>query len=365
MDISNPFGKPFYIMSKPVGATCNLKCDYCYYLHNRNEKPQIMSDELLERFINQYIEAQSMPQVLFTWHGGEPMLRGIEFYKKVLQLEEKHAHGKIIDNVLQTNGILMTEEWAEFLHDNGFLVGISIDGPEEYHNAHRGHSFHQVMNAIEILTKYDVMWNAMAVISNTNAVHPKEVYKFFKDINAKYIQFTPLVRTNYLTNGFNGAIDPLLWGYFLCEVFDEWVKSDVGEYFIEIFDATLANWMGETPSPCCFAPTCGQAGIMEYNGDVYSCDHFVYPKYKLGNIKDNTFIEMMFGRQQKEFGMNKWNTLPEKCKKCKYLFACNGECPKNRYTANENGETGLNYLCEGYYKYFEHVAPFMDSMANY
>ena len=349
-------------MSKPVGATCNLKCDYCYYLHNRNEKPQIMSDELLERFINQYIEAQSMPQVLFTWHGGEPMLRGIEFYKKVLQLEEKHAHGKIIDNVLQTNGILMTEEWAEFLHDNGFLVGISIDGPEEYHNAHRGHSFHQVMNAIEILTKYDVMWNAMAVISNTNAVHPKEVYKFFKDINAKYIQFTPLVRTNYLTNGFNGAIDPLLWGYFLCEVFDEWVKSDVGEYFIEIFDATLANWMGETPSPCCFAPTCGQAGIMEYNGDVYSCDHFVYPKYKLGNIKDNTFIEMMFGRQQKEFGMNKWNTLPEKCKKCKYLFACNGECPKNRYTANENGETGLNYLCEGYYKYFEHVAPFMDSM---
>ncbi len=364
MNICNPFGKPFYIMSKPIGAMCNLKCDYCYYLHNSNNEVQIMSDELLETFIRQYIESQSMPQVLFTWHGGEPMLRGIDFYKKVLQIEEKYARGRIIDNVLQTNGILMTEEWAKFLHDNGFLIGISIDGPEEFHNAHRGNTFHKVMYAIELLKEFDVMWNAMVVVSNINATHPEEMYNFFKLINAKYIQLTPLVRTNYQTNGFKDAVNPLLWGDFLCKIFDEWVINDVGEYFINIFDATLANWMGETPGPCCFAPTCGQVGVIEYNGDVYSCDHFVYPEYKLGNIKEHTFIEMLFGEQQKKFGMNKWSTLPHKCRKCKYLFACNGECPKNRYTENEYGETGLNYLCEGYYKFFEHVAPFMNTMTN-
>ena len=351
-------------MAKPAGAMCNLGCDYCYYQHNADGTSQLMSDDLLEKFIHDYIEAQAMPQVLFTWHGGEPMMRGLEFYKKIIRLESKHSHGKHIDNVIQTNGMFMTDEWAEFLHDNGWLVGISIDGPQEFHDAFRKDkggkaSFQRVINAIEMLRQHDVMWNAMAVVHSINVKHPVETYNFFKEIDARYIQFTPLV-----TPKCDATITAKEWGDFLCSVFDEWVKEDVGEYFVEIFDATLANWVGETPGICCFSPYCGQAGVIEHDGSVYSCDHFVSPRHKLGNIREHTFIEMMFGEQQRNFGRSKRTTLPRKCRECKYLFACNGECPKNRLSLTDEGEPGLNYLCEGYYKYFEHVAPFMEAKAR-
>lgn len=386
MNTFTPFARPLYIMTKPVGAICNLACDYCYYLEKSKlyqESPKhIMSDELLEKFIKEYIESQTMPQVLFTWHGGETLMRPLSFYQKAMELQRKYARGRTIDNCIQTNGTLLNDEWCRFFHDNNWLVGVSIDGPQEFHDEYRKNkqgkpSFMKVMQGINLLNKHRVEWNALAVVNDFNADYPLDFYHFFKEIGCRYIQFTPIVERIFrhddgrhlaaVEEGDNEkladfSVTPEQWGNFLCTIFDEWVKNDVGEYFIQLFDATLANWVGEQPGVCSLAKTCGHAGVMEFNGDVYSCDHFVFPQYKLGNIYSKTLVEMMYSDKQQQFGRNKFDSLPSQCKECQYLFACNGECPKNRFCKTASGEPGLNYLCKGYYQYFDHVAPYMDFM---
>lgn len=385
-NIATPFAKPLYVMLKPAGAHCNLACKYCYYLEKNNlydkSHRHIMSDEMLEQFTREYIEAQTMPQVLFTWHGGEPLMRSIDFYKKALALQKKYARGRRIDNVIQTNGTMLTDEWCEFFAQNNWLVGISIDGPQEYHDHYRltttgNPSWQKVMHGIELLKKHHVEWNAMAVVNAYNADHPLEFYHFFKDNGCQYLQFTPIVER--LTKHQDGrtlasladdkeipladfSVTPEQWGNFLCAIFDEWVRNDVGKMFVEIFDCTLANWMGVLPGICAYSKNCGHAGVMEHNGDVYSCDHFVFPEYKLGNIRDHTLIEMLYGDKQHAFSRLKHTSLPRQCKECDMEFACHGECPKNRFEKDKYGEPGLNYLCKGYYQYYSHVAPYMDFM---
>lgn len=373
-------------MTKPVGAVCNLACKYCYYLektnlYKDNKSKYVMSDSLLEKFIKEYINSQTMPQVLFTWHGGETLMRPLSFYQKVIELQKKYANGRTIDNCIQTNGTLLNDEWCEFFHNNHWLVGVSIDGPQDFHDEYRKNkqgkpSFVKVMQGIKLLKKHQVEWNAMAVVNDYNADYPLEFYHFFKDLECHYIQFTPIVERihlnsdgRYLANVLQKeekladfSVTPEQWGNFLCTLFDEWVKNDVGKYFIQIFDATLANWMGTQPGVCTMAPTCGHAGVMEFNSDVYACDHFVFPEFKLGNIYEKSLIEMMYGDKQSRFGLQKRDALPAQCKACKYLFACNGECPKNRFLTTEDGEFGLNYLCKGYYQFFDHIAPYMDFM---
>ena len=385
-NIANPFAKPLYVMLKPAGAHCNLACKYCYYLEKNKLYPtaqrHLMSDEMLEQFTQEYIEAQTMNQVLFTWHGGEPLLRSIDFYRKALSLQQKYAGGRRIDNVIQTNGTLLTDEWCEFFAQNHWLVGISIDGPQPVHDHYRltaagKPSWKKVMQGIKLLKKHGVEWNAMAVVNAYNVNHPLEFYRFFKENGCQFLQFTPIVER--LTRHEDGrtlasladkdeislseaSVAPEQWGYFLCAIFDEWVRKDVGKIFVEIFDCTLANWMGISPGICAYSKECGHAGVMEHNGDVYSCDHFVFPEYKLGNIRDHSLIDMLYGEQQQEFSRLKHSSLPRQCKECDMEFACHGECPKNRFMKDKYGDSGLNYLCPGYYHYYQHVAPYMDYM---
>ena len=385
-NIANPFAKPLYVMLKPAGAHCNLACKYCYYLEKTKLYPtaqrHLMSDEMLEQFTREYIEAQTMNQVLFTWHGGEPLLRSIDFYRKALSLQQKYAGGRRIDNVIQTNGTLLTDEWCEFFAQNHWLVGISIDGPQPDHDHYRltaagKPSWKKVMQGIKLLKKHGVEWNAMAVVNAYNVNHPLEFYRFFKENGCQFLQFTPIVER--LTRHEDGrtlasladkdeiplseaSVAPEQWGYFLCAIFDEWVRKDVGKIFVEIFDCTLANWMGISPGICAYSKECGHAGVMEHNGDVYSCDHFVFPEYKLGNIRDHSLIDMLYGEQQQEFSRLKHSSLPRQCKECDMEFACHGECPKNRFMKDQYGDSGLNYLCPGYYHYYQHVAPYMDYM---
>lgn len=385
-NIANPFAKPLYVMLKPAGAHCNLACKYCYYLEKNKLYPtaqrHLMSDEMLEQFTREYIEAQTMNQVLFTWHGGEPLLRSIDFYRKALSLQQKYARGRRIDNVIQTNGTLLTDEWCEFFAQSHWLVGISIDGPQPYHDHYRltaagKPSWKKVMQGIKLLKKHGVEWNAMAVVNAYNVNHPLEFYRFFKENGCQFLQFTPIVER--LTRHEDGrtlasladkdeislseaSVTPEQWGYFLCAIFDEWVRKDVGKIFVEIFDCTLANWMGISPGICAYSKECGHAGVMEHNGDVYSCDHFVFPEYKLGNIRDHSLIDMLYGEQQQEFSRLKHSSLPRQCKECDMEFACHGECPKNRFMKDKYGDSGLNYLCLGYYHYYQHVAPYMDYM---
>lgn len=379
----NPFSHPIYVMPKPVGSACNLACEYCYYLEKKGYYPdarkQLMSEATLEEYIKQYIEAQTVPEVMFTWHGGEATMRPVEFYRKAMELQKKYAGGRRIENCLQTNGTLLTDEWCIFLKENNWLVGISIDGPEEFHNEYRRTSggkatYMNVMRGIKMLQRHGVEWNALAVVNDYNADYPVEFYRFFKDMGCRFIQFTPVVEriasNNMLADVATAgemasfSVTPEQWGKFLIGVFDEWVKEDVGKIFVQIFDATLANWVGEQPGVCTLAKHCGHAAAMEWNGDVYSCDHFVFPAYKLGNIHEKHLIEMMSSEQQQRFGAIKQGALPGQCRQCRWLFACNGECPRNRFAVTAAGEPGLNYLCEGYRMYFNHVAPYMDFMAK-
>lgn len=381
-------------MLKPVGSRCNMACQYCYYQEKGNA---LLSEQLLEEFTRQYLEAQTMPQVLFTWHGGEPLLRPLSFYRKALELQRRYGQGLQIDNCIQTNGTLLTDEWCEFLRENNFLVGISIDGPEHlnilrsYHasshlsphtsppSSHTSHlslhtPFHDIMGGIGLLNKHGVQWNAMATVNAANADHPVEFYRFFRDIGCQFLQFTPVVekgerieergkRREDRGERKEECITPQQWGRFLCAVYEEWVKRDVGKIFVQLFDATLANWVGEPPGVCSMAPTCGHAAVMEADGSVYSCDHFVFPEYRLGNIKEKTLTAMLYGERQLNFGRQKRDALPRQCRECEFLFACNGECPKNRFINDCYGEPGLNYLCEGYRQFFAHVAADMEFMA--
>lgn len=388
MNTINPFARPLYVMLKPVGASCNLRCKYCYYLEKANlykhTPTRGLSEEMLEQFTKEYIEAQTMSQVLFTWHGGETLMRPLSFFRKAVELQKKYAGGRRIDNTIQTNGTLLTDEWCEFLHENNWLVGVSIDGPQEFHDEYRrtatgAPSWVKVMRGIQLLNKHNVEWNAMAVVNDFNADYPLDFYHFFKDNGCKYVQITPIVER--IVNHEDGrhlatltdsdeapladfSVTPEQWGSFLCTIFDEWVRHDVGQTYVELFDCILANWVGETPGICAYAKECGHAGVMEFNGDVYSCDHFVFPEYRLGNIREKSIAEMLYGKQQQQFSKLKSQSLHKECRECKWLFACNGECPKNRFIKDCYGNPGKNYLCQGYRMFFEHVAPYMDFMKN-
>lgn len=380
-----PFARPLYVMLKPAGPQCNLACDYCYYLEKEHLKTgsSMMSDELLERFTRDYIQSQTMQQVLFTWHGGEPLLRPLSFYQHAIQLQQRYAGGRHIDNVIQTNGTLLTDEWCQFLHDNHWLVGISIDGTQQMHDTYRhskggSPSWARVMKGIELLKKHETDWNVMATVHAYNVGEPETFYQFFKDLGAQYIQFAPIVerRMKHADGRWLATPDeekapmmpwsvtPGQWGDFLCRLFDVWVQEDVGHIFVQLFDATLANWCGVAPGVCTLSADCGHATVMEAEGDVYSCDHFVFPEYRLGNIHSHTLVEMLYGRQQQAFSRRKRFGLPTQCRECQFLFACHGECPKNRFMRTANGEPGLNYLCEGYHRFFSHVAPWMDRMRD-
>ena len=340
-----------------------------------------MDEDLLERFTKQYIDMQPTPNVLFTWHGGETLMRPIKFYEHALELQRKYGHGRNIDNCIQTNATLITDEWARFFRNNNFLVGVSIDGPQEFHDEYRRSrsgkpTWQQVIRGIQLLNKYNVEWNALAVVNDFNGDYPLDFYHFFKEIHCHYIQFTPIVErklqhsdgrelsspTEESSEVWDFSITPEQWGDFLCKIFDEWIRHDVGEYYIQLFDATLANWMGVPPGICTLAETCGHATAMEFNGDVYACDHFVFPEYKIGNINERPLVEITNSPEQKAFGADKKDSLPQECKECEWLFACHGECPRLRFMKDKYGNSGLNYLCSGYRKFFEHAAPYMDYM---
>lgn len=386
-NIINPFARPLYVMTKPAGAHCNLACDYCYYLEKQklyqNGEKHVMSDQLTEVFVREYIQSQFGREVNFTWHGGEPMIRPLSYYKKVVRWQRQYAEGKTILNCLQTNGTLLTPEWCRFLHDEGWLVGISIDGPQNMHDAYRmkrngAPTWEKVMQGIEMLDRYEVEWNAMAVVNDITAARPLEFYRFFRDeLECRYLQFTPVVERihrhqdgRHLAHVMDGeeyavapfSVTPEAWGEFLCTMFDEWYRNDVGEMFVQTFEATLANWAGVTPGVCSLSDWCGHAAVMEHNGDIYCCDHFVFPEYYLGNIRNRGILDMLNSEKQMAFADMKTKGLPAQCHKCQWQFACHGECPRNRFVKTKDGELGLNYLCEGYRRYFEHVAPYMEEL---
>ena len=376
----------FTTMIKPVGSLCNLDCDYCYYLGKADlyggHQPK-MSDELLERYISQYIEAVQVPTVTFCWHGGEPLLAGIDFYEKAVALQNRYRGTKQIENSLQTNGLLINPDWCDFFRENNFLIGLSIDGPKDIHDAYRhdrgGHpTFDRVMRGLEMMSVSGVEYNTLSTINNRCAGQGKRVYQFMRSVS-KYMQFLPVVehtlptpsgRAAIVPPGTEGAkaapwsITPKAFGKFICDVFDEWVINDVGERFVQLFDITLAQWYGVQPGLCAFCPTCGDGLVVEHNGDVYMCDHFVYPEYRLGNIGTEHLADMQRKPELFRFGLEKRNSLPSDCRRCEYLFACRGECPKHRFATTRRGEKGLNALCEGYKHFFEYTAPYMQQMRH-
>lgn len=390
MDILYPFARPLYVMTKPAGSRCNMACKYCYYLEKEHlyakqegKNDLLMNDRTLEEFISQYIAAQTQTDVLFVWHGGEPLMRPLCFYKKVVMLQEKYANGHRIDNCIQTNGTLLDDKWCAFLAEHHWLVGVSIDGNRGFHDEYRRSkggmpTFEKTRRGIELLKKHGVEWNAMGVVNEYNGDYPLEVYRFYKEIGCQYIQFAPIIERicphpdgRYLATVDDReakmadfSVKPEQYGEFICQLFDEWVQHDVGTIFVQLFDATLARWVGEQPGICSMAENCGHAGVLEYNGDLYSCDHFVSPEHLLGNIHHTPINELMYGEKQRLFGQAKSKSLPQQCKECEWLFACNGGCPKDRFAKTETGEAGLNYLCTAYKQFFSHVAPYMDFMRN-
>ncbi len=380
----------FMVMAKPVGSVCNLNCTYCYYLEKENlyagSGSRRMTDEVLESYIRQLIESQEVPLVTFTWQGGEPTLLGLEFFEKAVSLQQKYRGSKKIDNAFQTNGTRLTEDWCRFFKKHNFLVGISIDGPEPLHDKYRktktGQPTHrEVMNGIRLLKRHHVEFNTLSVINGANVLHPTEVYRFLKKTGSGFIQFIPIVERKATGKPDDGltlvppeyagdasltdwSIRARQFGKFMITIFDEWVRNDVGKVFVQLFDVTLANWVGAPPGLCVFAETCGEASVMEHNGDLYSCDHFVYPAHFLGNIMETPMGEMMASGRQIQFGKDKRDTLPRQCFACEVRFACHGGCPKSRIAVTADGHPGLNWLCEGYKAFFEHVKPYMDFMAN-
>ena len=376
-------------MTKPAGPICNLDCTYCFYLEKEKLYPGkrdwAMSSEVLETYIRSYIEAQDVPVVTFAWQGGEPTILGVEFFRKAVQLQAKYAAGKRIENSLQTNGVLLDDSWGEFLAASDFLVGLSIDGPRELHDRYRvdkgGHpTFDRVMRGLEHLKKHRVEFNTLTVVQRDNSRHPLEVYRFLKGIGSRFMQFIPIVERVAEQPAADGlvliapgpapaqvsewSVEPRQFGVFLCRIFDEWVRSDVGSHYVQIFDVSLESWYGLGSSLCIFRETCGSAMALEHNGDLYSCDHYVYPENKLGNIMDTPIGALAGAAQQVRFGEDKRDTLPRYCRACEFRFACNGECPKHRFTRTPEGEEGLNYLCAGYKAFFRHIDPYMKFMAE-
>jgi len=380
----------FHIMTKPIGPICNLDCAYCFYLEKEKLYPGTrrwrMAPEILERYIQQYIAAQSADEVSFAWQGGEPTLLGIDFFRTVVALEQKYAGGKRIHNALQTNGTLIDDEWAAFLAEQRFLVGVSIDGPRELHDHYRvdkgqAPTFDRVMRGIGKLNEHGAEFNTLTVVHRKNSAHPLEVYRFLKEIGSGFMQFIPVVERKtpapspdglvLIQPSFAGAaevtewsVEPLAFGKFLTRIFDDWVKHDVARVYVQQFDVALESWMGLEQSLCVFRKTCGSALAMEHSGDLYSCDHYVYPEHRLGNVMVTDLRAMAESPEQKKFGSDKRDTLPRMCRTCDVRFACNGECPKHRFATTPDGEAGLNYLCAGYKYFFHHIDPYMQFMAR-
>ena len=371
----------FNIMLKPAGSLCNLNCEYCYYLDKSEiyggHEPR-MTDEMLEHFIKEYIQANEVNEVTFNWHGGEPLLMGIDFYRKAIEYERKYAEGKTICNTIQTNGILLNEDWCSFLRDNGFLVGISVDGPEDVHDRYRRDkggrpTFAKVIKGVEQLYRYGVQYNTMTTVNKASEGRGMDVYRFLKAIGSRYMQFMPVVEHIDPDGRIADPAAPAAviapwsvgseaYGNFLCDIFDHWVCNDVGRYFVGQFDAALASWCGVQPGICAYSETCGGNSVVEHNGDLYPCDHFVYPHYKVGNLMDSSLKDLMNSSEQIRFGVSKRNGLPLKCIRCKWFFACHGECPKHRFNKTETGETGLSVLCEGHQLFYNRIAPYMERM---
>ncbi len=411
------------MMIKPIGPACNLDCDYCYYKYkeylypNKNTKMEL---SILEEFTKQYIQSRSHGEVVFGWQGGEPTMLGIDYFKRALEFQEKYkTPHMVITNAFQTNGMLITEEWAEFFAANKFLVGLSMDGPETanlYRKNLQGEPvFTQLKKAVALLRQYEVEFNILCCVHAGNQNHPLDVYRFFRDeLGVEFIQFIPIVeqkrvqrpkkkvfphlasaRSKKLKKSQGGkwakvqsqtpanyeinrrkcdfehspsampfSVDPQKYGEFLWAVFKEWVHNDVGKIFVQIFDVTLASWMGQFGALCCFSPRCGNALVIEHNGDVYACDHFVDPNYYLGNITEFSLVKMVKSAFQRQFGLAKTKSLPSVCHDCRVRFACNGGCPKNRFITTKNQESGLNYLCPGYKYFFTKITPYMNFMAN-
>jgi uncharacterized protein len=379
----------FQVMAKPIGPICNLDCKYCFYLEKESLYPLVekwaMAPDVLESYIRQYIEAHDTPQITFAWQGGEPTLLGVDYFRHVVELEKKYANGKQISNAFQTNGVLLNDEWAELFLENRFLVGISIDGPRELHDAYRVDkggqpTFDRVLRGIEVLKRRQVEFNTLTTVHRANADAPLEVYRFLKAHGSGFMQFIPIAERvaqqvtkdglRLIAPDFSGAAQVSLWsveprqfGRFLCAIFDEWVRKDVGRQFVQLFDVSLELWSGMEASLCVFRKTCGAALAIEHSGDLYSCDHFVYPENRLGNIMESPLAALAGSAQQQRFGDAKESTLPRYCRECDVRFACNGECPKHRFTTTPDGEPGLNYLCAGYKMFFHHIDPYMCFMA--
>ena len=389
---------PFHLLAKPAGATCNLDCKYCFFLSKDrlypNERTR-MSDDVLETYIRQRLSQQTESDVNIAWQGGEPTIMGLDFFKRAVELTAKYRKPK--QNVLhtiQTNGLLLDDEWCAFLKKHNFLVGLSIDGPREMHDAYRvdkrgGGSYDLVMRAWERLQRHGVDCNILCTVHAANADHPLDVYRFFRDqMGAAFLQFIPIVeratpellpvansgwgerpggerplyrqRGNLVTDR---SVRAEQFGRFLRDIYDEWITHDVGKVFVQTFDVALGSWVGQH-NLCIFSPTCGNALALEHNGDVYSCDHYVEPDYLLGNIKDQHMLELVTSDRQRKFGQDKFDSLPQYCRDCEVLFACYGECPRNRFIETPDGEPGLNYLCAGYKQFFNHIDPTMRIMAN-
>jgi uncharacterized protein len=380
----------FHVLAKPIGPICNLDCKYCFYLEKEALYPQVekwaMRDDVLESYIRQYIEAHDTPVVNFAWQGGEPTLLGVDYFRRIVEIEKRYANGKQIANAFQTNGVLLNDAWAEFFLEYQFLIGISIDGPRELHDAYRVDkggqpTFDRVMRGIEVMQRNKVDFNTLTTVHRANADSPLEVYRFLRDNGSGYMQFIPIVERiahqvteeglRLISPDFAGAakvapwsVEPRQFGKFLCTIFDEWVRRDVGRTFVQLFDISLETWSGMEASLCIFRKQCGSALAIEHSGDLYSCDHFVYPENRLGNIMDSAMAALAGSEQQQKFGEAKESTLPRYCRECDVRFACNGECPKHRFLTTPDGEPGLNYLCAGYKMFFHHVDPAMRVMAS-
>lgn len=393
---SAPVPRPaFHVMTKPIGPLCNLDCKYCFYLEKEKLFPSNenfkMTDAVLESYVRQYIESQSVPEVNFAWQGGEPTLMGVGFFRKAVALQQKYANGKRISNAFQTNGTLLDDEWCEFLTEHRFLVGLSVDGPRERHDTYRVDkgqkpTFDKVMRGLGFLKKHRTEFNTLTVVNRANSQQPLPVYRFLKEIGSGFIQFIPLVERAPDTTAKSlhldlaappsaegphehspvtgWSVESKQYGEFLVRIFDEWVRRDVGKVFVQIFDVALGQWVGAGSSLCYFAERCGAAMAMEHNGDLYSCDHYVYPRFKLGNILNQSLGGMVNSDFQRTFGNDKADTLPRYCRECDVRFACNGECPKHRFIKTPDGEPGLNYLCPAYKRFFHHVDPHMKTMAE-
>lgn len=387
-------GRPFHVMTKPIGPICNLDCKYCFYLEKEKlyagERKWAMPDNVLEAYIAQYIHAQPNDVVSFAWQGGEPTLLGVDYFRKIVELQKKHADGKRIENALQTNGTLLDDEWCEFLSANRFLVGLSIDGPRELHDTYRVDkkqqpTFDLVVRGIDFMKKHATEFNTLTVVNRANSQKPLEVYRFLKSIGSGFLQFIPLVerlpQTRLKVLGLDLAepspledperppvtdwsVRSVDYGQFLVTIFNEWVRRDVGRVYVQHFDVALGNWAGVGSSLCVFSEKCGAAMAIEHNGDLYSCDHYVYPQYKLGNVLNQSLGEMATSEKQQAFGNYKSESLPQYCRNCEVKFACHGECPKHRFIRTADGEDGLNYLCAGYRRFFNHIDPYMKTMTQ-